>query len=536
MIAEIMPHIKTPKSINAFDYQIPENLQIEVGNIVEIEFRKTKIIGLVSKIKNYSQFSKLKPILKKIDNFSFSKNDLKLLTWMTEYYFISPALAFKTMLPEIPKNKRELKKIEIFSEKISVNKNRLPEIKNAIKKIKSSKNSVLLHYSNPSEKIAVLSGLMQNLKKQALIIEPEISEVYNLANANNNLDIGLIHSGLNKTQLFSEWKKFKNNNRDILIGTKKAIFFPTDNLEYLIIDDEDNNSHKNFDQNPRYHIRVLAEQIHKFNPNIKLIFTSQSPCLSVWEKYSKIELLEKINPAPVIDMNIEKNTGNYSYFSEKLIENIYNSKKSFLLFNRKGEFKQLICQNCKNIIKLDENVSACPKCKSLNLKKSIFGITKLINELNEIFPDKKIFEISKEQHQAIPDNAEIILGTDFALNFLDINDFDFIGAISFDHELAVPNFLSSQTVFQKIIHLINYKKPILIQTHSPANPAINFAANLKFNDFYKQESSARKLLKYPPYGDLIKIINKKTKTEEIIKNQNQLSNIKNIDSYIIDRM
>ncbi|MBU0731790.1 hypothetical protein KKC88_02820 [Patescibacteria group bacterium] len=530
MYAAIIPQIKAPRSIQAFDYSIPEDLAITPGDIVQVEFRKTKITGLVYELKKTTAFKNIKPIIKKLGDLSLSQEQTKLLDWLEKYYFISPTLAFKTLLPDIPKAKHKVKQNQLIPSGTTISKNRIPDIKQAIKKI--NKQEQLLFYSNRNEKNAFIIGLLKNLKGQALIIVPELNDMLVIP----GLDIGYIHSGLSKNSIYNEWADFKSGKRKIIIGTKKGIFFPTENVELLVIDDEENKSHKNYDQNPRYNVVKVAEEIVKLNPRIKILYTSQAPLIEHYFDLEKIELLRKIDIAKVINMSDEKISGNYSYFSDPLKKELSESKKSFLLFNRKGEFKLYVCRKCGHIIKLDENLTACPKCQSLDLKQAVYGIKKLLSEIQNVFPTKNIIELTKDE---LPDNiydADIIIGTDFALNYIDIKNIDLIGVISVDHELAIPEFNASSRVFEKLVRIINLNKKTVIQTHSPLHPAINMAAHLNFKAFYEEEKDIRKKLKYPPYGNLIKIINKKNRQESYIKNPEELKNIKNPDNFIIDRL
>ena len=235
-------------------------------------------------------------------------------------------------------------------------------------------------------------------------------------------------------------------------------------------------------------------------------------------------------------MSNEKKVGNYSYFSEELIEKLENSNKAFLLFNRKGEFKQYICNNCGHIIKLDNHKTKCPNCGSLDFKKSIFGIKKILTDLENKLPNKKIIEITKDEIPENIDQADIVIGTDYALNQINISQINLICIITIDHELAIPQFDSSEKVFQKLINIINLNLPTIIQTHSPDHLAIKSAATLNFKNFYKTEEKMREKLHYPPFGELIKIINKKTKEEKFIKDTDDLEQIQNSDNYLIDRM
>ena len=51
--AEVIPLVKLPKSLGIFDYKIPAGLidEIQIGQLVEIPFRKKNIFGIIIKLK-----------------------------------------------------------------------------------------------------------------------------------------------------------------------------------------------------------------------------------------------------------------------------------------------------------------------------------------------------------------------------------------------------------------------------------------------------------------------------------------------------
>lgn len=56
---------------------------------------------------------------------------------------------------------------------------------------------------------------------------------------------------------------------------------------------------------------------------------------------------------------------------------------------------------------------------------------------------------------------------------------------------------------------------VIIQTYNPDNYAICYAKNQNYDDFYKTEIDFRKVLKYPPFCDIILIGFTGEKEEEI---------------------
>jgi primosomal protein N' (replication factor Y) (superfamily II helicase) len=108
MFAKIIPSILLPINIDTqeFTYKIPEKIEkdIKIGQIVEIDFKNKKIQGLVISIENKSEINKIKEINKIISkDFVFTKQQINLINFLHENYFINKSLAFKTIIPQIPK-------------------------------------------------------------------------------------------------------------------------------------------------------------------------------------------------------------------------------------------------------------------------------------------------------------------------------------------------------------------------------------------------------------------------------------------------
>ena len=232
----------------------------------------------------------------------------------------------------------------------------------------------------------------------------------------------------------------------------------------------------------------------------KLFLTSQSPNITSYYKFNHLDLLTtRKNKVHLIDLEKEKQDGNYSYFSNKLVELIESHKKSLLIFNRKGEAKLLICLDCHEILPYSKT-EQCSSCQGYNLKKAALGIKNIKKDLAELFSKKKIIEISKDNPDISVD-ADIIIGTEYALRVLDLDKFDFIGLVSVDHQLAIPDYQSSERVYQLITKIINLNKTSAIQTHSPDNVVIRSAIDQSYKKFYDYETKLRKQFKYPPYGN-----------------------------------
>src|SRR6185295_12069951 len=76
----------------------------------------------------------------------------------------------------------------------------------------------------------------------------------------------------------------------------------------------------------------------------------------------------------------------------------------------------------------------------------------------------------------------------------------------------MPDFRAAERTFQLIAQVAgragraDLVGQIVIQTSSPAHPAITFAAQHDFEGFAAYESRLRNELAYPPFGKLIRVV------------------------------
>jgi len=92
--------------MDVFDYLIPDELisKLEVGQIVNIPFKKSVIKGVVYDFAEKSEFK----YIKAIDSLSDEKISSKLIEfieWFSKYYYQSFGSVLKLVLPEKPKRK-----------------------------------------------------------------------------------------------------------------------------------------------------------------------------------------------------------------------------------------------------------------------------------------------------------------------------------------------------------------------------------------------------------------------------------------------
>jgi primosomal protein N' (replication factor Y) len=572
MFAQIIPVIKLPKSLDIFDYKIPEKMLglIKIGQVVRMPFRNKPVTGLVIGIEKET---KIKKGLKQVDKILtdepvLTEKQVKLAKWISEYYCVSLATVIKTILPEII-----LRKIKIKNIKFELGLSRIIKNKQVEKAVKESKSNdkVLFIYDQENLKYAFYTGLIEKyllLKKGCLIVVPEKTDIQRLLNyfpKNWKDKISIIHSELSKSQFFNEYNKIKNGSAQIVIGTRLSVFAPFKSLGLIIIDQEENPNHKQSEMNPRFSAKKVARKLSE-QFKATLIYASCAPqtesfFLTLHDNFKLISLNldEHEKNINIVDLRNEIKIKNYlsisNYLAKQIDYYISTGKKIFLFINKKGMSSSISCRDCGYIFecqdcekpyvvyKIDDKyhlycsychkktpfVPSCPKCKGLNLKETGRGIQKVEKEVRQMFPKYSITRFDSENFKpGEPLNLknDIIIGTHLLFKKLDWQKIGLVGVISADTLLHLPDFRSTERTFQILKKLSGYlekksKSKMIIQTYQPNNPAIAGQMKTDVFFFYKKELEEREIFNYPPFCRLIKLMaqDKNNQTAKIEANK-----------------
>ncbi|MCX6807172.1 MAG: primosomal protein N' [Candidatus Berkelbacteria bacterium] len=533
--AEVVPNTKTNLANQTFTYKIhPEILpRLKIGSLVLIPFHNRKIEGIIlnfHKTKMGIEETKLKKITEIIhEEPVIDKSRLELAKWMSQHYFAPLSLCLFEMTPLPPKRNYKI----------------IPE------------KTLAVDQSDLRDSIIKLCQKVISKNKQVVILFPEIKQASSAYPGLQTIFKGRVviyHGELNKSERFETWKKIKNKNFDIIIGSRIALFTPLSRLGLIIIQDENSESYKN-DRTPRYDTKIVAEKLAKITES-KLILISPTPSLESYYRARKSKKLDSksfylyqpLNPSPptqtsIIDLRDETKKGNFSPISQSLknliTSNFINKKRTILFVSRRGAASYLLCRDCGYVTKCPncdlplyysltdvkgENLTChhcffktqmiekCPQCQSSNIKFKGTGTQKIELEIGKILPKAKTFRIDKDTNPTENISADIIVATQKLFSY-SIEPVDLTGIISIDSALNLPDFRQSERVLSTIYRLkLLTKRNFIIQTYHPNDFVIKNATIGSYQDFYKKEIQNREKLNFPPFCRLIRIIHQ-TKNE-----------------------
>lgn len=399
---------------------------------------------------------------------------------------------------------------------------------------------------------------MRRRGKTAILLVPEIAltpQMLRTFSSHFGDDIAVLHSSLSAGERLDEWRRIKNGEAGVVIGTRSAIFAPAEDLGIIIIDEEQEDSYKS-ENAPRYHARDVAK-FRCAQDNALLLLGSATPDVeSRWRaeqgSYAYFTLSRRFNEqsmpsVEIVDMKRELRRGNGSSISERLrseiSENLERGEQSILFLNRRGANKlitcvdcgftyscpncsvsltyhsfsrRLMCHHCGYTQRLDEH---CPECGG-TLKYVGTGTQKLEEELHELFPDTPVLrmdtdtvapagghDVLLERFQA--ERIPIMVGTQMVTKGLNFENVTLVGVISADQSLYAGDYRATERTFSLITQVVGrsgrFEKPgrAVIQTFTPENETIRQAARQDYESFYRAEIELRRLQALPPFTELL---------------------------------
>ncbi len=179
---------------------------------------------------------------------------------------------------------------------------------------------------------------------------------------------------------------------------------------------------------------------------------------------------------------------------------------------------RLICHYC-NYSKAPELL--CPECRSPYIKHIGVGTQRVEEEVKRMFPQARVIRADRDTTQTgdgfksiyqdfLEHKFDILIGTQMIAKGLDFSKVSLIGIVLADIGLHIPDFRSSERLFQILTQVAGRcgrrgkQGDVILQTYNPDHPTIKKAAKHQYDEFIANELSQRKQIGYPPFNRMIK--------------------------------
>jgi len=494
----------------AFTYH--SNQQIIPGTRVAVKFGRTNKLGIVTEVISETDI-KTKSIHMVLDDLPiFSKTELKIFKWASDYYLHPIGEVINSFLPtnfRQTKNIFEAETIEGNKEIIEQNSEFQTALNSEqIKAVKFLNELIgfmptLLHGVTGSGKTEVYirciyEQLLNN--KSVLVLAPEIALTPQLESRVRNQFgdlVGIYHSKMTTSARYKAWKKFRSGELKVIIGTRSAVMMPAPKLGLIIVDEEHDASYKQ-QEGFKFSARDIAikrAQIIK----IPIILGSATPSLRTLKlveekKFQTVSLTKRVTQKSppkfsILDINeVKLVSGLAPQAIEAISQTLTQKKQAMIFINRRGFAPQFICSycdwkamcnSCDSSLVFHHQAARlichrcdsafgvptdCPSCSKAQLSFLGTGTEQLEATLKELFPKTAIHRMDRDSttkagsletilSEINNSDTGILIGTQMLIKGHDFPNLELVVTVDVDQGITSLNSSAVEEMGQQLIQV-----------------------------------------------------------------------------------
>lgn len=397
--------------------------------------------------------------------------------------------------------------------------------------------------------------------RSAIVLVPEMSLVPQLADrlrAAVGDTLAVLHSGLSAGERHDGWWRILRGEARVVVGTRTAAFAPLGEIGLIVVDEEHDGGYK-ADRTPRYDARWVARRRAQLS-GARLVLGSATPDLVSVARVrgghaDRARLAERrvggIPDIEVADLRSELAGGNRSIFSAPLADALdglrRGAEQAVLLINRRGAATFILCRDCGESLRCPDcdlpfvyhlhggalrchhcgrsaaPAERCPTCRSPRIRYFGAGTQRVEAELAARWPGLRVGRLDSDTvaarrgFESVYDDfahgrIDVLVGTQLAAKGLDLPSVTLAAVIAADVTLNLPDYRAAERTFQLLAQVAGRagRGPlpgrVVIQTYAPSHYAVKAAAALDVDGFADEELLRRRLLGYPPFSVLARLL------------------------------
>jgi primosomal protein N' (replication factor Y) len=539
-----------------FTYEVPDGA--EKGAVLAIRFGNARRRGVVAET-GVDAPDDVDPVAAERIVEALPPALVDLALWLADYYGSTPARALALVAPQLPARRGERREVaataalpaEAAPARLSESQQRALERIEAL--LATEGGNVLLAGATGSGKTEVYIRACERAVaagRSAIVLVPEIAltpQTLGRFRARFGDRVAVLHSGLSEAERRDERERILAGEATIVVGARSAVFAPLRSVGVICIDEEHDASYKQ-ESDPRYDARTVAAKRAALEGAVA-VFGSATPRPESWHALERLELGGRIAaPLPsvrVVDLRRESGYPLSAPLLAELGRVVEGNGKAILLLNRRGIAPALHCRacgatrrcvncdvaltlhgdgtlRCHHCGALEQVTETCPACGSAELARIGAGTQRLERELERHVPELERIRLDAdavakpaELRAALERfaNAEraVLVGTQMVAKGHHFAGVELAAVVDADTGLGLPDFRAEERTFQLLTQLAGRSGRdapgrVLVQTFQPESRAVEHAARHDVAGFLAGELERRRVLGYPPFRHLVRIL------------------------------
>ncbi len=578
--------------------QIDESLAI--GDLVEVPLGRRKAKGCVIGIKvDYDSLDEKTKSFKlrphgEVLGYSFLLNDLdlKLFSWMSEYYHYSMGQLIFDCLPKPLKRPR---KVEMEMGEGLIVEHEFNEGQKGIwEKLKAkNQNSFIkeyIHGVTGSGKTLIYTNLiLQKIKEgnSVLFLIPEINLTPQFIETFKKYlpcKVLSYHSGLSASEKLSRWVTLNESTEPVFVmGVRSSVFLPIKKLGLVIVDEEHDSSFKQSDR-CTYNGRDVAIKKAQL-ANCPVVLGSATPSLENYapesENFYQLKNrvsghFPKVETISIRDFPEWENPSwpVHGQAIEEMKKSFEKGEQVLVFVSRLGFASYIQCSGCghkfidpetetnlryfknRNILKSSYSEfqmpvpEICPECGNMHLLQKGFGTEKVQEVLQDIFPERTIGRFDRddiknftELNERLDDfssgKIDVLVGTQMLSKGHNFEKVNLVVVLGIDSQLNFPDFRAMERTYQLLVQVAGragrYSKDskVIIQTMNEESDLFRYVDNPASDEFFESELAVRQITNFPPVSKTAAIFfsarDREQLLREVIRAKDFLSSVNRVN-------
>ncbi|MDE6403865.1 MAG: primosomal protein N', partial [Muribaculaceae bacterium] len=339
--------------------------------------------------------------------------------------------------------------------------------------------------------------------RQALILVPEIvltTQLTKRLQAVFGNSVIVYHSKFSDNERVDIWRRLLDTTSPcVVIGARSSIFLPFASLGLVIIDEEHEQSYKQFDPAPRYNARDAAIVLASMH-GAKTLLGSATPSIETYYKattgkFGLVSMTERFGNAPLPTVTItdmkrqraaKRTSGTFALDTISATRDALTRGHQAILFQpRRGfsplarcrqcawtprcsrcdvpltyhrDINQLVCHYCGSMTALPRT---CPQCHEPAIETLGYGTERVEEEVTALFPGNDIARLDLDStrnkssyiniiNDFSSQKSRILVGTQMVTKGLDFGNVSVVAVLNADSLINFPDFRSTERAFNTL--------------------------------------------------------------------------------------
>lgn len=519
-------------------------IDLEVGSLVSLLLQNKSFTAVVLERVEKPNFECVNIL--DVSFFYFSKAQIEIANFLSNYYFCSLGEAFSLFVPN-EKNQICKEIVKDFHETIELSDKQ----QEALEFIQNNDLTLLFGDTGSGKTEIYMKLFSQMIKegKRSIFLMPEISLTPQMEQRLKNYfgdRVVMWHSKITKVQKEKILKRIREGSVDIVAGARSALFVPLYDLGLIVVDEEHDESYKSSSK-PRYNARDIAIYMGKIY-GAKVLLGSATPSLGSYVKFPSFRLKGGYF-ASKREFIFESKVESITPLIQEQINKIKSlNEQSIVFIPTRANFKYLICTSCGYKVQCPfcsvgmsvhqrsktlkchycnfamQIPQVCPECREQTLKSSRLGTAEAVKQIQENYDnlysegtlcveqfDRDVIttqnKLIKTLKRFNDKEIDVLVGTQMLSKGHDYHDVTLAIVLGLDNMLQISDYRAREKAMSSLIQIAGRsgrkkEAKVVVQTF---NREFFESYIDDYEQFLKDELEFRRGV-YPPFKKLCRIL------------------------------